>query len=74
MTLIRMFHYGCDSDRSRTIRRPYDCEDSTGDEWYASVARSRAIDQGWHLGAAYALCPVCWDAGIRPKHLTKYEF
>ena len=73
MALVRMFHYACDSVRTYN-EASYGCEDSTGDEWYASIAKRRALHEGWHLGATYALCPVCWDAGIRPKHLTKYDF
>lgn len=59
MTLIRMFHYSCDASLSS------DCEDEMGDEWYASLAKSRAKEAGWHIRKGQSICPECWDEGAR---------
>ncbi len=67
MGLVRMFHYGCDSGIAR-----YDCEDSTADEWYQSLALSEAKQEGWHVSAkGVAICPACWELGARYKDIKE---
>ena len=55
-----MFHIDCDNCNSGEI----------GDEWYAEVAVQRAREEGYHLRNYTAICPECWDAGIRFTDLT----
>ena len=64
MSLVRMFHYDCDSRLAG-----YECVDSQGDEWYASVAKSQALAEGWHIKGNKSICPECWDRGARFKDL-----
>ena len=71
MALVRMFHYSCDSYTAPVNLQTYECEQETGDEWYANQAKKRAIDEGWHINSKWALCPTCWEHGLRSKHVTK---
>ena len=72
MALVRMFHYSCDSFTAKPELQTYECEIEQGDEWYASLAKQRAMKDGWHLGKNWAICPTCWEHGLRSKHLRMY--
>lgn len=72
MSLVRMFHYSCDS--YQVITAGYrECDDSMGDDWYATDAKRNALADGWHISAdgKLALCAPCWERGIRFKDLTR---
>ena len=63
-----MFHYQCDSGIAG-----YECEDSQGDEWYASLARQKALHDGWHISGKHAICATCWEDGARFTELREKD-
>lgn len=62
--MVRMFHIQCDAP-DHTLVSNHDI----GDEWYADEAVKRAKEEGYHLRNYTAICPECWDAGVRFKDL-----
>lgn len=65
MSMVRMFHVECDApDHDRTLP-------DIGDEWYSFTAKERAKEEGWHLRNDDAICPVCWEQGVRFKNLEE---
>ena len=65
--MVRMFHIQCDApDHSITAM-----EDDLGDHWYADDAVKFAKSEGYRLRNYTAICPECWDAGVRFKDLSQ---
>ena len=56
MTMTRMFTITCNNP---------DCNDDQGSEWYAEEAVKVAKKAGYHMRNYTAICPDCWDAGLR---------
>jgi hypothetical protein len=63
--MVRMFHIECDAKDHNV-----DSNDDLGDEWYADNAVELAKREGFHLRNYQAICPTCWDLGIRFKDIA----
>jgi hypothetical protein len=61
-----MFHIACDAPR-HNAEHGYDL----GDEWYSSEAVRVAREAGYHLRDDLAICPDCWDNGVRYADLSQ---
>lgn len=55
MSMQRMFTVVCDRCYTET----------QGAEWYASLARQNALEEGFHLRGNDAICSDCWESGSR---------
>jgi len=55
MSMVRMFSIQCDKCLNMV----------DGAEWYSSVAKERAIEEGFKLRNNEAICEDCWEKGER---------
>ena len=65
MAMVRMFHIECDAPDHNL-----DSNVDLGDNWYADEAVKLAREEGFHLRNYTAICPTCWNKGVRFSDLT----